>query len=225
MTQGLGLVMFDLDGTLVATAPEIQDAVNDTLRRFGLAPAQLAEVEGWIGRGTQELLLQALASRTGGQLPRLRASALFAHAAADFAARYERRCGTSSHLYAGVREVLEALGARGIKRAIVTNKEQRFTVCVLRRHALRGLVDRVVCGDSLPARKPDPAGVHDCLRAFGVAPQRALFIGDSAIDVATARNAGVRVWALRHGYNMGEPISAAAPDRLLDSLHPLLEQA
>ena len=79
--------------------------------------------------------------------------------------------------------------------------------------------------DTLPTKKPDPAGVQDCLRAFGVAAQRALFIGDSSIDVATARNAGVAVWALTHGYNMGEPIAAARPDRVLDGLDAIVEVA
>jgi phosphoglycolate phosphatase len=221
---GVDLVLFDLDGTLVATAPEILDAVNDTLARLGLAPAGLEQVERWIGHGTRELLLQALADRTGASAGSVRGSELFRTALAAFDGDYERRCGTSSALYPGVRRLLEQLGERGVKRALVTNKEARFTQPVLRRHGLRGLVDRIVCGDSLPTRKPDPAGVHDCLRAFGVAASRALFVGDSSIDVATARNAGVRVWALTYGYNMGEPIAAAAPDRVLDSLVPLLEE-
>jgi phosphoglycolate phosphatase len=217
---GFDLVMFDLDGTLVATAAEIQDAVNDTLARACLDPVPLARVEAWIGHGTRELLLQALAFSTGAALGRVRDSTLYREALESFGADYERRCGTRSRVYPHARDLLGQLGERGIKRAIVTNKEQRFTVPVLRRHGLRALVDRVVCGDTLPAKKPDPAGVLDCLRAFGVAPGRALFIGDSSIDVATARNAGVTVWALTHGYNMGAPIADSAPDRLLDSLHP-----
>lgn len=217
---GFDLVMFDLDGTLVATAAEIQDAVNDTLLRVALPAVSLAQVEAWIGHGTGELLLKALAFTTGAPVERVRGSTLYRESLESFAGDYERRCGTRSWVYPHAREVLGQLGERGVKRAIVTNKEQRFTVPVLRRHGLRSLVDRVVCGDMLPARKPDPAGVRDCLQAFGVAPRRALFIGDSSIDVATARNAGVTVWALTHGYNMGAPIAASAPDRVLDSLHP-----
>jgi len=168
------LVLFDLDGTLVETAPEIRDALADTLHALGLAPAPLEQVETWIGQGTGTLLLRAL-------------------------------------------------GQRGVRRVLITNKEQRFTANVLRRHGLRPLLDRVVCGDTLPRRKPDPAGVLDCLRAFDVPARRAVLVGDSATDIATARDAGIPVWALAHGYNRGEPIAAAAPDRVLDSLRAVLQ--
>jgi phosphoglycolate phosphatase len=219
------LVLFDLDGTLVETAPEICDAVNDTLHALGLPATPQAMVEDWIGHGTGQLLLQALAHATGREVEKVRGSSLWRAAQPRFAADYERRCGTTSRLYPQAREVLAALGRRGVHRALVTNKEQRFTTPVLRRHGLRTLLDRVVCGDTLPTKKPDPAGVLDCLRAFAVPAERALFVGDSSIDVATARNAGVRVWALTYGYNMGEPIASARPDRVLDGLAPLLDAA
>lgn len=217
------LIMFDLDGTLIATAPEIQDAVNDTLQRIGLAPVSLEQVEQWIGHGMRELLAKALALRTDSDPQAARSSQLYERALPDFTSDYERRCGTRSHLYPSVREVLEALGRDGVNRAVVTNKEQRFTVSILYRHGLQGLLDRVVCGDTFASRKPDPEGVLDCLRQFGTPAQRALFIGDSSIDVETARNAGVPVWAVTYGYNMGRPIASARPDRLLASLQPLLQ--
>ena len=217
------LVLFDLDGTLVETAPEICDAVNDTLRALGLAEVTQALVEDWIGHGTGHLLLQALAHASSRPVAQIQESSLWRAAQARFAQDYVRRCGTTSRLYPQAREVLEMLAERGVRLALVTNKEQRFTQPVLRRHALRRLFDRVVCGDTLPTRKPDPAGVLDCLRSFGVARERAVFVGDSSIDVATARNAGVRAWALTHGYNMGEPIAAARPDRLLQGLAGILQ--
>lgn len=219
------LVLFDLDGTLVETGPEICDAVNGTLESLQLPNASLEQVEAWIGHGTEQLLLQALAHAVGMPVASVRGSSLWRLAQPHFAGEYERRCGTTSRLYPHAREVLRTLGERGVHRALVTNKEERFTQPVLRRHSLRQLLDRIVCGDTLAARKPDPAGVHDCLRAFGVPAGRAVFVGDSSIDVATARNAGVRVWALTHGYNMGEPIAAARPDRVLDSLDLILQGA
>jgi phosphoglycolate phosphatase len=81
------------------------------------------------------------------------------------------------------------------------------------------LLDGAVCGDTLPTRKPDPAGVLQCLRDFDVPARQALFVGDSAIDVQTARNAGVRVWAVTYGYNMGSPIAEWRPDRLIDNFN------
>jgi phosphoglycolate phosphatase len=120
--------------------------------------------------------------------------------ATEFDKHYQTRCGTRSHLYPHVRQSLVTLRSRGVKLAVVTNKEDRFTQIVLNAHQLRPLLDRVVSGDTLATKKPDPAGIASCLAQFNVPPQRALFVGDSSIDAAAARNAGVAtaLW-LQHG--------------------------
>lgn len=214
-------VLFDLDGTLVETAPEIADAVNDTLIALGHAPVAQQQVDDWIGHGTRELLVKALAQALDISLAAVRASASFAAIEAEFGQHYKARCGTRSHLYPKVRESLEALRAAGVKLAVVTNKEGRYTQTVLDVHGLTPLFDRVISGDTLPVKKPDPAAVDDCLQRFGVARERTLFVGDSSIDVATARNAGIAVWALPYGYNMGQPIEACGPDRVIPDLSAL----
>lgn len=216
------LVMFDLDGTLVETAPEICDAVNDTLRRFDLKEVTQQQVNDWIGYGTRELLIQALAYSGKTDVASVRASDSLILISAEFDKHYQSRCGTRSYLYPQVRETLIALRARGVKLAVVTNKENRYTATVLEVHQLTPLLDSVVSGDTLPTKKPDPAGIQRCLKQFDVPPQRALFVGDSSIDVATARNAGVAVWALPYGYNMGQPIEACAPDRVIGDCSALL---
>jgi phosphoglycolate phosphatase len=216
------LIMFDLDGTLIETAPEICDAVNDTLRRFDLPDVSQQQVNDWIGQGTRELLIQALAFSSMTRVEVVRASETLPMIAAEFDIHYQARCGTRSHLYPQVRETLTALRAQGVKLAVVTNKEGRFTETVLNVHHMRGLLDDVVSGDTLPTKKPDPAGIAHCLAQFGVPAHRALFVGDSSIDVATARNAGVAVWALPYGYNMGQPIESCAPDRVIADCSELL---
>jgi phosphoglycolate phosphatase len=216
------LIMFDLDGTLIETAPEICDAVNDTLRRFDLPDVSQQQVNDWIGHGTRELLIQALAFSSMTRVEVVRASESFPLIAAEFDIHYQARCGTRSHLYPQVRETLTALRAQGVKLAVVTNKEGRFTQTVLNVHTLSPLLDSVVSGDTLPTKKPDPAGIFHCLAQFGVPAHRALFVGDSSIDVATARNAGVAVWALPYGYNMGQPIESCAPDRVIADCSELL---
>jgi phosphoglycolate phosphatase len=216
------LIMFDLDGTLIETAPEICDAVNDTLRRFDLPEVTQQQVNDWIGHGTRELLIQALAYSGKTDVATVRASGSLALIAAEFDKHYQRRCGTRSHLYPQVRETLIALRERGVKLAVVTNKEGRYTATVLDAHQLMPLLDGVVSGDTLPTKKPNPAGIESCLTQFGVPRHRALFVGDSSIDVATARNAGVPVWALPYGYNMGQPIEACAPDRVIADCSLLL---
>lgn len=222
-TRRFDAVLFDLDGTLVQTAPEIADATNDLLRELGLPPVTQQQVDAWIGHGTRELLVQALAHVRRQPQEAVRADADLPLVFAEFDRHYQRRSGTRSRLYPHARQALQALRARGVPLALVTNKEQRHVDAVLRAHALAPLFDRVVCGDSLPTKKPDPAGVRSCLAQFGVDAAQALFIGDSSIDVATARNAGVPVWALPHGYNMGQPIADSRPDRVIPDLGALLQ--
>jgi len=152
----------------------------------------------------------------------VRASSTLAAIAAEFDVHYQTRCGTRSQLYPRVPETLTALRGQGIKLAVVTNKEARYTRTVLDAHQLMPLLDWVISGDSLPTKKPHPGGILACLEKFGVANDRALFVGDSSIDVATARNAGVQVWALPYGYNMGQDIAASLPDRVISDCSALL---
>lgn len=222
MNHSFDLILFDLDGTLIETAPEIADAVNDTLRHFNFPEVAQQQVNDWIGHGTRELLIQALAHSEKTDAAAVRASARLALIATEFDKHYHARCGTRSQLYPQVRETLLALRQRGVKLAVVTNKEGRYTRTVLDAHQLAPLFDRVVSGDTLSSKKPDPAGIQSCLTQWGVPRQRALFVGDSSIDVSTARNAGVAVWALPYGYNMGQPIEACAPDRVIADFSMLL---
>src|SRR5690606_29825186 len=145
-------------------------------------------VNDWIGHGTRELLIQALAFTGHTPAEAVRHADSFRLIEAEFSVFYARRCGTRSLLYPQVRETLQALRVKGVKLAVVTNKEGRYTETVLRAHDLLPLFDRVISGDTLPVKKPDPAGVLDCMLRFGVTRERTLFVGDSSIDVATARN-------------------------------------
>jgi phosphoglycolate phosphatase len=215
------LVLFDLDGTLVETAPELCAAVNDTLSAAGLPPVALERVRNWIGHGTRELLVQALALVSHSSVESVRASPELVEAVARFDGHYTRRCGTLSHLYPQVLEVLQLLRAQGLKLAVVTNKDERFTRRVLAAHCLAPFFDLVISGDSFPAKKPDPVGVQACLAQFQVSASRALFVGDSSVDVATARAAGVTVWLLPYGYNLGRPVQDCAPDRVIQNFFAL----
>lgn len=223
MSLPYDLILFDLDGTLIETAPEIADAVNDTLTECARPTVSQQQVNDWIGHGTRELLIQALAFTDRAPSAQVRTSAGFPDIEAVFTGHYQRRCGTRSHLYPHVRETLLALRQQGAKLAVMTNKEGRYTQTVLDAHQLVPLFDHVISGDTLAVKKPNPAGVHDCLRRFGVPANRALFVGDSSIDVATARNAGISVWLLPYGYNMGAPIEACKPDRIIQNFSSLLE--
>lgn len=215
------LVMFDLDGTLIETAPEISDAVNDTLRDAGLPPVSLRDVQRWIGHGTFSLLVTAVASVTGRDIAHVREAEDLRDIATVFDRHYAARCGTRSHLYSGVRETLDVLRAQGVRMAVVTNKEARYTEAILHQHGLRDYFDIVISGNTLPVRKPDPTGVLHVMQQLGVAPAHSLFVGDSSIDVTTARNAGIAVYLFPHGYNLGQSIHEAGADRVLDNFDQL----
>ncbi len=203
------LVMFDLDGTLVDTAPEIADTVNAFLEQRGQPPVNATGVRHKIGHGARRLLAAVLEHEPDETEWN------------EFAQLYLARCGRNSRLYPAVRETLAELRRRGVKLALVTNKEQRFTRPVLEAHGLLDALDLLVCGDSLTARKPDPLPLRHCLNKFKVTAARALYVGDSETDVITARNAGVEMWAVPYGYNGGKPIAAAQPDRVIVSLAAL----
>lgn len=215
------LILFDLDGTLIETAPEIADAVNGTLKQLGLATVTQQQVNHWIGHGTRELLIQALAFVTHTPADTVRRDPGFAEKEAVFGGHYQKRCGTRSHLYPHVREALVALRSAGVKLVVMTNKEGRYTETVLNAHQMAPLFDLVISGDTFAVKKPNPMGIDESLKRFGAARDRTLFVGDSSIDIATARNGGLAVWAMPYGYNMGEPIAASQPDRVIPDFSAL----
>lgn len=215
-------IFFDLDGTLVQTSPEIADATNDALRYFGWPEVSQAQVDGWIGQGTRELLILALAHVAQQPVEQVRKGADLKEVLPIFDRYYQQRCGTRSVLYPHVREVLKTLRERGCKLAVVTNKEGRYTDTVLKAHDLTDSFDLVVSGDTFSTKKPDPVGVLHGLSLWGVDKSEALFVGDSSIDAATGRNAGLQVWLLPYGYNMGQPVEACQPDRVIADFSDLI---
>jgi phosphoglycolate phosphatase len=216
------LVMFDLDGTLVDTAGEISDSVNDVLAALRLPAVTEAQVRGWIGQGTRELLVRAGAHAAGMEESEVRDDPTVDSMLDLYGRFHPRRCGTRSAVYPLVQETLSALKRRDFALALVSNRERRFAEAVLRAHGLLHYFDPIVAGDTLPVSKPDPLVITHCLRLHRVPPQRALMIGDSATDVAAARNAGVRCWAVSYGYNGGRPVEEAAPDRVIPDLSAVL---
>lgn len=214
--------MFDLDGTLLETAPELADAVNQTLATLDLESVDPSAVRNWIGNGVQAMLVQALARSSGQSVEAVRGSDLLTRATVLFEPLYAALCGSNSWPYAHVGELLHHWHSRGTRLAVVTNKDSQFTLLLLERHGLTPWFHRVISGDTMERKKPAPDGILDCLSHFDVDRSRALFIGDSSIDVATARNAGVVVWVRADGYNQGESIADSHPDRVFDDYASLL---
>lgn len=214
----LRVILFDLDGTLMETAPEIADAVNDTLQRRGHAPAAADLVRSWIGDGAMALLAKALAHAS-------EPASAVADAWPGFANDYAQRCGSNSLVHDGVRPMLKRLRAQGLQQVLLTNKETVFTQRLLACHQLLADFDLVVAGDTLPVKKPHPGVVQHALAALQARPDEALLVGDSPTDVRTARAAGIAVQLVRHGYPQGGLTGDDAPDAFIehfDQFNPLL---
>jgi len=211
------LITFDLDGTLVQSAGEIAAACNLTLRELNLPQQPEALITKMIGHGTSELLLQLL-EQAKPWLGRAGVVEWHKRVLPLFQVNYRLTCGTTATLYPGALDALASLDAAGVKLALITNKEERYARVLLRALALEGRFGIVIGGDSLPRRKPDALPIDYCLRQFGIARQDAAHVGDSFIDVETARAAGVAAWVLPHGYNRGRDIAEAKPDRVFPDL-------
>jgi phosphoglycolate phosphatase len=211
------LVCFDLDGTLVDTAGEIAEAANRALASHGLARRPAGEITLLIGHGTRELMMKLLASCYQAD-PALAARTRVEAVLSSMDEHYAATAGTSAVPYGGTRDALRRLRAAGVHLACVTNKELRHARRVLEATGLDDCFELVIGGDSLPEKKPHASVLRHVAQCFGVPARRTAHIGDSAIDVAAARNAGVAAWAVPYGYNAGVPIREAAPDRIFPTL-------
>jgi len=212
------LVMFDLDGTLMDSVPDLAAAVDSMLMKLGREPAGVERVRHWVGNGSRVLVRRALAGRLEHDDVD---EALAGKALALFMQAYDGGHELTT-VYPGVRECLDWLIERGVKLAIITNKPSQFIEPLLEEKGLSGYFHWLVGGDTLPQQKPDPAGLFWVMDKAGVSSQQALFIGDSRNDVRAAKAASVPCVALTYGYNHGEPISSEAPALVLDDLRELV---
>jgi phosphoglycolate phosphatase len=211
------LIVFDLDGTLIDSAADLAAAVNAMLAGFGCEPLSVAEVRRMIGDGVAMLVSRALAARQCEQAEPARAMQIFMR-------HYEAGATSLTRAFPGAAGALRALRAAAIPLAVCTNKPARLAAEVLEGLALSGYFARVIGGDSLPFRKPDPRVLLSLLQDFAVAPQRSLLVGDSEIDAQTASSAGVPFVLMKHGYRRGpvEEMPSIAALETFDELPSLL---
>ncbi|MBV2181624.1 MAG: phosphoglycolate phosphatase [Castellaniella sp.] len=206
-------ILFDLDGTLVHTIPDLASATNAMRSDMGLPPLPEDLIATFVGKGTEQLVMRALSHVD--QAPSIE---LVMRGIARFQDHYRSLSGRHSQVYPGVIAGLQAFRSQGVKLAVVTNKETEFTGPLLRQMGLDKYFDAVVCGDTCERKKPDPLPLFHACDLLGVLPSRALFIGDSINDALAARAAGIQVLALPYGYNEGQPVQSLPVDAIVGSL-------
>lgn len=212
-------VLFDLDGTLVDSAPDLHGALNYSLARAGRDLIDLAHVRNMVGQGARVLLERGLMA-TGG----LPSDELFEELVQDFFDYYEEHLIDHSVPYDGVITSLEAFEKAGATMAVCTNKPMRFAVPLLQQMGLSKFFAATTGGDSFPVRKPDAGHITGTLEQMNFTAGSALMVGDSDSDISAARNAGIPSIAVTFGYTE-IPVTKLNPTHIIDhfdELYPLV---
>lgn len=208
-------VLFDLDGTLADTAPDLGAALNVLRRRAGLAELPIERIRPWVSHGGRGLIRGGFG---------LAADAPGAQSLLDeLLSEYAAAICVHTRLFPGMDTVLDQLDARQLAWGIVTNKITRFATPLLEQLDLAQRAGCVVCGDTLPVGKPDPAPVRLACAQLGIAPSACVLVGDDRRDIAAARAAGAWSLAVSYGYGVeADPPASWAADDLLHSPADLL---
>lgn len=209
-------IVFDLDGTLIDTAPDLIGALNTVLEREGIDRVPVEQARLFIGAGARKLIERAFAAK-GRTLSAADAERFYV----DFVSTYDARIAELSRPFPGLEDALDALAARGFRLAVCTNKLERLSVKLL--DAL-GLSRRfaAICGpDTFGVPKPDPRVLAATVAAAGGSLRSALMVGDSDTDIATARAADVPIIAVDFGYT-DTPVAALRPNRMIGHYDELL---
>ena len=203
-------VLFDLDGTLIDSAPDLAGAANRLRADHGMAPLPLADLRPMVGSGARGMVGVAFGVAPGE--PR------FEELRDTFLAHYEAGLLERTHPFDGVEAMLSALEAAGIPWGIVTNKATRFTTPIVAGLGLAKRAAVVVCGDTTPHAKPHPEPLWHAARAMGLAPEDVVYVGDDLRDAQAARAAGMAMVVATWGYlGAGEPVHNWGADALMDA--------
>ena len=211
------LVIMDLDGTLVDTAPDIAASINSMLADLGLPTHDRATIADWVGSGVSRLIKRALTGQVDGEPD----PALYQRADPLFRRYYGARVSQESTLYPGVAATLEALRIAGFELACITNKPEAFTVPLLKDLGIHDHFRLLLSGDALPRSKPDPLPLLHACGYFAVSPNYSVMVGDSVNDTQAARAAGMPVIWVTYGYNRGVDVRELAPAAVINELSEL----
>jgi len=207
---GVKAVVFDLDGTLIDSKRDLALAMNATLKHLGRKEIEAERIYSYVGGGVQLLVKRALAEGASDEE--------IERGMAYFLEYYRAHMLDNTVPYPGVREALDKLSRREL--AVLTNKPVKFSKLILNGLGMSAYFRYVYGGNSFEKKKPDPVGLNTLLREFGAGPRETMMVGDSDVDIQTARNAGTGACGVTYGMGSAK-LPASEPDLLLDSLEEL----
>jgi phosphoglycolate phosphatase len=211
----MNLVIFDLDGTLIDSSVDLANSVNATRASLGLSPIENEIVYSYVGNGAPVLIRKALGPDYSDDT--------VGRALEYFLAYYREHMLENTVLYPGVREALDRLRGAAIAMAVLTNKPVRFSQAIVDGLGLTAHFRRVYGGNSFEQKKPHPVGIETLMAECGAACDQTVMVGDSAVDVQTARNANVMACGVTWGFQP-ETFAAYPPDFLVDRPEELAER-
>jgi phosphoglycolate phosphatase len=203
----MDLLIFDLDGTLIDSRLDLAHAVNATRLHLNMPPLDTELVTTYVGNGAPVLMRRSLGPEATEELVQ--------RALEYFLIYYEQHKLDNTRPYPGIPEALEELAGEGVLMAVLTNKPIRMTGGILDGLNLSRYFARIYGGNSFDAKKPNPIGVETLLSELDVTPESTMFVGDSDVDVRTARNAGIRVCGVTYGFQP-ESFEEHPPDMIVD---------
>lgn len=210
------LIIFDLDGTLIDSIPDLAIAVNQALAHHHALQADIQQIKSWVGNGSYLLMSRACkwAGISDERIDDVHDAFLDA---------YAKCCSNLTLPYAGVNDGLMRLKQAGYLLAIATNKPSAFLPDIITSVGWQERFSIIIGGDDTPAKKPDPMPLLHICQKLGVDAQQAIMVGDSKNDILAGQNAGMMTLALSYGYNYGEPIAQSNPDKVFDEFGELVE--
>lgn len=204
--SGLSAIIFDLDGTLVDSLDDIAGALNGALELIGRPPAQRDQVRGWVGDGLPQLCRRAFPNADKDELERLIAKATH---------RYRDACTAATRPYGNILQMLDLLKARGAPMAVLSNKPDELTQRVIRELEMGSYFIEVRGMIQESDRKPSPGAARALARSMGVDPVNVMLVGDSVVDIQTARNAGMVAVSVTWGFQAKIFLERARPDHFV----------
>jgi phosphoglycolate phosphatase len=218
--EGRNTLVFDLDGTLVDSAPDIASAMNEVLAEAGRRALTLELIRGMVGDGTSALVSRAFAAADGGVAPEPSA---IAGQVERFRKVYEARATEETRLYPGVLETIQGLHTAGYRMGLCTNKPDRPARAILEAFGLSPFIRTVVGGETAPVRKPDPRHLAAVLGQLDAKPREAVMVGDGMNDIMAARALSVPVVLAAFGFSrIAEGVAADAVIERFDRLTEVL---